>query len=290
MLDLPVRRQIAQLGREIGPASIEAVHNLFDTEQRALLATHPASLRDVPYGPDPRQCLDVYLPSAMRSSTPVVIFVHGGGFRRGDKGDDGRWENANVGAWAAREGMLGIVMNYRLAPAAPWPAGADDVASAIAWARANVAAHGGDPDRIIIIGTSAGAAHVAGYVHLYPDARDLRGAVFLSGLYGVTPFDDERDLSYFGEDVGAHASMNPLAAMTKTELPLLITCAEYDPLRFQTEFAGLLEQRLAQHGKFDSAYIASGHNHFSLAYHIGTSDRRVADEIVAFIDDLGERQ
>jgi triacylglycerol lipase len=263
---------------------------MFDSEQRALLASHPASLRDLAYGPDPRQCLDLYLPSKKLSGTPVVIFVHGGGFRRGDKGDDGRWENANIGAWAAREGMLGIVINYRLAPAAPWPAGAEDVASAIAWARTNAAAHGGDPDRIVIIGTSAGAAHVAGYIHRYPDARDLQGAVLLSGLYGVTPFDDERDLSYFGQDTAAHATMNPLSAMTQTSLPLLIACAEYDPPRFQSEFAELIERRLSQHGQFGNAYIASGHNHYSLPYHIGTSDRRVADEIIAFIADLGDGQ
>ena len=284
------RRQIAQLGRDIGPASIEAVHNLFDDEQRALLAAHPASLRDVVYGPDPRQRLDLYLPATKPASAPVVIFVHGGGFRRGDKGDEGRWENANIGAWAAREGMLGIVINYRLAPAAPWPAGADDVAAAIAWARANVQVHGGDPDRIIISGTSAGAAHVAGYIHRYPETRDVQGAIMLSGLYGITPFDDERDLSYFGDDIAAHAMMNPLAAMKQTKLPLLIFCAEHDPLRFQTEFAGLLERRLVQHRRFDGAYIASGHNHYSLAYHIGTGDRRVANEILEFIADLGERQ
>ena len=288
MQDVSIRRQIALLGREIGPASIKAVHEMFDAEQRALLASHPATLRDVAYGADPRQCLDLYLPSKKQDRVPVIIFVHGGGFRRGDKGDDGRWENANFGAWAAREGMLGIVINYRLAPAAQWPAGADDVAGAIAWARANAAAHGGDPDRIIVIGTSAGAAHVAGYVHRYPDAGDVQGAVLLSGLYGVTPFDDERDLSYFGEDTAAHVAMNPLAAMTQTALPMLIACAEHDPPRFQIEFAGLIERRLVQHGQFGCSYIASGHNHYSLAYHVGTSDRRVADEIIAFIADLGE--
>ncbi len=290
MQDLSARRRIARLGRDIGPASIEAVHEMFNDEQRALLASHPASLRDLAYGPDPRQRLDLYLPSMKPSGTPVVIFVHGGGFRRGDKGDEVRWENANVGAWAAREGMLGIVMNYRLAPAAPWPAGADDVAGVVAWARANTAAHGGDPDRIIIIATSAGAAHVAGYIHRYPDARDVQGTVLLSGLYGVTPFDDERDLSYYGEDTAAHAAMNPLAAMTQTAMPLLIACAEHDPPRFQHEFAGLIELRLAKHGQFGRAYIASGHNHYSLAYHIGTSDRRVANEIIAFAADLGDGQ
>ena len=263
---------------------------MFDREQRALLASHPASVRDLAYGSDPRQCLDLYLPSKKRGRAPVVIFVHGGGFRRGDKGDDEHWENANVGAWAARESMLGIVMNYRLAPEARWPAGADDVAGAIAWARANVAALGGDPDRIVIIGTSAGAAHVAGYIHRHPHARELKGAVLLSGLYGVTPFDDERDLSYFGEDTAAHAAMNPLAAMAQTPLPLLIACAEHDPARFQSEFVGLIKRRLVQHQQLGSAYLASGHNHYSLAYHIGTGDRRVADEILTFIADLGERQ
>lgn len=286
MQDMQVRTIIEALGTDIGPASLQAVTDLYDGEQRALLAAYPATAKDVSYGPDERHHLDVYQPSNVNVPVPVVIWVHGGGFMRGDKGDNGQWQNANAGSWAAREGYLGLVMNYRLAPLHRWPSGAQDIAAAIAWAKREAVKYGGDPAKIFLIGTSAGAAHVAGYIKQYPDARDIRAAVFLSGLYGVTPPSDVRDLSYFGEDTDAHDAMLPLEAVTATEIPLLVVCSEFDPPRFQQEFAGLLQAWLDRRGRLPRAYIASGHNHYSLAYHLGTRDSRLSEEIGALISSL----
>ena len=78
----------------------------------------------------------------------------------------------------------------------------------------------------------------------------------------------------------------PREALVKTTLPLLIACAEFDPPRFQTEFTGLLGERLSRHGALPRAYIASGHNHYSMAMHLGTSDTRLADEVVAFVQEV----
>jgi triacylglycerol lipase len=63
-----------------------------------------------------------------------------------------------------RNGMVGVNMTYRLAPQAKWPAAQEDIGSAIAWIKANAAAQGGDPNRIYLMGHSAGASHVANYM------------------------------------------------------------------------------------------------------------------------------
>jgi hypothetical protein len=73
-----------------------------------------------------------------------------------------------------------------------------------------------------------------------------------------------------------------------TGLPLFLACAEFDPPRFQAEFAGLLAARLDRHGVLPRAHIASGHNHFSLACHLGAADTRLADEVLGFIHDIEE--
>jgi acetyl esterase/lipase len=277
------RAAIAAMGRVLGPDVLAAVHALYRPEQDRLAALHPPSLADLAYGGDPRQTLDLYAPARQRGRAPVLLWVHGGGFLRGEKSSADHPFNAHVGRWAARNGILGAVMNYRLAPGAIWPAGGEDVASAVAVLRANAARHGGDPDRIVVIGTSAGAVHVATAVKLRPDLP-IRGAVLLSGLYGFTSL-DERDTLYYG-DAGLYAERMPREAMITTGLPLLLACAEFDPPRFQRETLGLLAARLDRHGAMPRAYIASGHNHFSLAYHLGGRDTRLAEEMLDFIADV----
>jgi acetyl esterase/lipase len=282
---------IAQLGRALGPDVLAAVRALYDDEQQALAAAHPATASDVAYGEHPRHRLDLYTPESAAGAAPVVVFVHGGGFLKGDKGGSGgggveAWTNANVGRMAAAAGMLGVVINYRLAPDDVWPAGAEDVAAAVAWVRANAADHGGDPSRIVLIGTSAGAVHVAGWLKLVGEAaarRDVRAAVLLSGLYGYTPL-DPRDELYYGE-VALYPERMPLEAVAATALPLLVACAQYDPPRFQAEFLGLLRDRLARHGALPAALIQNDHNHYSMTMHLGTADRRLSDAICAFVRD-----
>jgi triacylglycerol lipase len=76
-----------------------------------------------------------------------------------------------------------------------------------------------------------------------------------------------------------------MAAVTETRLPLLVACAQYDPPRFQAEFLGLMQDRLARHGTMPRALILTGHNHYSMTLHLGTADRRLADEIGDFVRD-----
>jgi arylformamidase len=114
--------------------------------------------RDVSYGLDAKQRFDVYLP-ARASGAPVMILVHGGGWRIGDKSSRAVVQN-KVARWT-RAGIIVISVNYRLLPAANPIVQAEDVARAIAVAQQRLPEWGGDPGRIVLVGHSAGAHLVA---------------------------------------------------------------------------------------------------------------------------------
>ena len=137
--------------------------------------------KDVAYGIHARHRLDIY--SAEKNAfglRPVLVYVHGGGFVQGDKSRE-----SNVGYYFARHGMLSISINYRLAPHYQWPSGAEDLASVVQWLAANAEAYGGDGSRIVLMGHSAGAAHVATFIvdkaFRGNFKGQIRGAVLLSG-------------------------------------------------------------------------------------------------------------
>lgn len=276
---MPVASEIGALGSALGPQVVETLTSLFSDEQQRLAARVAPILRDCAYGTHPRQKLDVYRATG-GTGLPIVLFVHGGGFRLGDKGDNGSWQNAAVARTMAEAGFVGVAMNYRLLPEAHWPDGGEDVILAVEWLRDNAEQYGGDPSRIVVVGTSAGAVHIATALNSRSDLP-VAGLVLLSGLYGYTPL-DAKDEPYYGSN-DDYADKMPREALASTEVPLFVACAEFDPPRFQAEFLGLLMDRLNRHGSLPKAVILSGHNHYSMAMHIGTSDTRLTDQIVDFI-------
>ena len=148
----------------------------------ALVAAGPAVLpeRDVAYGTDAAQRLDLFTPAT--KNFPVVIFVHGGSLTSGDKTDA---DYGKVCDAFPAAGVGCVNVNYRLLQAAPWPAPADDVAAAIAWVHANIAARGGDPKQMFLLGHSSGAMLVA---LVGADARFLaRHQLTTDVLRGVMP-------------------------------------------------------------------------------------------------------
>ncbi|QAY78112.1 alpha/beta hydrolase [Sphingosinicella sp. BN140058] len=276
MQDERTRAAIGAMGTKLGPGVLAEVQALYADEQRALAAVEPAA--DLPYGAHSLQRLDLY-PARGEGLRPILVWVHGGGFLRGEKSAPDHPFNAHVGQLAARAGFLGAVIDYRLAPASGWPSGGEDVAGAVEWLKVHAAEHGGDPQRIVLAGTSAGSVHIATWLMQGADPA-VRGAVLLSGLYGLTPL-EERDTLYYG-DPALYSERMPLDALVATTLPLFVACAEFDPPRFQAETLGLLQQRLARHGGLPRATIVTGHNHYSLACHLGSADTRLTDEIIAF--------
>jgi acetyl esterase/lipase len=116
---------------------------------------HPRDMqlvKNVVYGPLARQRLDVWRLSTTPLHAPVVLYVHGGSWIMGDKREQGR---PTLHEFVSR-GWIAVVPNYRLAPRHPWPAQILDVTRALGWVKKNVATYGGDPERVVIAGGSAG--------------------------------------------------------------------------------------------------------------------------------------
>ena len=145
--------------------------------------------RDIRYAPGDRHELDIYAPTG-QSAAPVVVFIYGGGWTDGHRG-----EYRFVAAALAARGFLTVVPDYRLFPAVRFPAFLRDNATAVAWTKANIARYGGDPRRIFLMGHSAGAYNAVmltldkqwfGAEGLDPD-RDIAGTAGLAGPYDFLP-------------------------------------------------------------------------------------------------------
>jgi triacylglycerol lipase len=244
--------------------------------------------RDTYYGSDPRHRLDIFRAEPNATDLPVIVFVHGGGFVAGDKSNAGSPYNDHVPLWCARQGYVGVNMTYRLAPAAVFPAGGQDVALAIAWLRSNIAAFGGNPDRIVLFGQSAGATHAATYVARHGSARDIIGVVLLSGVYdfriGEAPPPNE--LAYVGHEV-PRPSLT--AAAAQAGLPLLLGISEFDPPMFHRQAQAMIDAWMAEHRRLPHIVFFPRHNHISQIAQLNArdiDDTQLADVLNDFVTSL----
>ena len=146
----------------------------------------PPPEASVVYAPALGMALDVYKPSSTGDKRrPVVVFFYGGGWSSGRR-EDYRF----VGRRLAEAGIVAVVADYRTWPATGFPGFVEDGARAVAWARANAADFGGDPERLYVAGHSAGAqiAALIGSDPRYLRAHGLQphtlaGVIGLSGPY-----------------------------------------------------------------------------------------------------------
>jgi triacylglycerol lipase len=279
-----IAAKVREAGQTMDPSAGELYAPLFAGKDWGDIAI----TRDVPYGDDPLQVLDLYVPGgAANSPRPVLLFVHGGGFTRGDK--HGPFYPDNVTAWAASQGMMGVNINYRLAPADPWPAGAQDLAGAIAWTRANIARYGGDPDRIILWGHSAGANHVADYIGhgavQGPEAAAIRGAVLLSPFYAQEASGPPH--AYYGADADLQAASATIERLRASGTPLFVGYAQFDPEPMR-EFAETAIAQLCEGGgeACPASVDLPDHNHFTEGMAVGTDDLSLSGPVMQWIEGL----
>jgi|SRR6185312_8337621 len=203
--------------------------------ERPGVVTRPAGsrvVRDVAYGNDPRQRFDVYLP-AHASDAPVIFMVHGGGWRRGDKGARGVVQN-KLDRWLPR-GFIVISTNYRLRPDTAPLQQARDVARALALAQDKAAEWSADPGRFILMGHSAGA-HLIALLSAEPalataqGARPWLGTISLdSGSLDVVQTMQARYLPLFdqafGSDPAGWLAASPYQQMKARMVPFLAVCS-----------------------------------------------------------------
>ncbi|HKP16335.1 MAG TPA: alpha/beta hydrolase, partial [Gemmatimonadaceae bacterium] len=143
-----------------------------DAQRRAAIPADVRIVRDVAYGTDPKQRFDVYAPKGVRNA-PVILMVHGGAWRTGDKRSRGV-VGRKVERWS-REGIVVISVNYRMLPGTNPVEQARDVARALAAAQARLAEWGGDPGKVVLMGHSSGA-HLVALLDARPSLATSLGA------------------------------------------------------------------------------------------------------------------
>jgi triacylglycerol lipase len=281
-----IERKLAELGAVINPPETAKLYGPLQPKEpyAGVKVT-----RDIKYGADERHLLDVFVPEAPATSPRgVLMFVHGGAFTAGNRrSPPGGPFYDNIMLFAARSGLVGVNATYRLAPQHQWPAAAEDLGVAIRWVGENIAAHGGDPARVYLMGHSAGAVHVASYVaHRQfhgPKGIGLAGAILVSGLYDLTsmrPGPPEK--AYFGEDVSKYAERSALAGLVAAPIPLLVTYAELDPSFFHQQ-AKQLNEALCKVGRCPRYLPLAKHSHMSEVYAINTEDAALSGPILTFV-------
>ena len=278
--------KLLELGRVIDPPkTVELYAPLQEKEPYRGIKVE----RDVKYGPADRNLLDIFLPETTAPSRPVLIFVHGGAFVGGNKRTTPTSPfYDNIMLWAAKNGFVGVNVTYRLAPLAPWPAGAEDMAAAVRWVTDNIAERGGDPARIYLMGHSAGAVHVANYVS-HPEFHKVKGgglagAIMLSGIYDLTATPlAETQRAYFGTDPERYADQSSLKGLSTTEIPLMLAAAELDPEGFVLQFDLAKQASCKRANGCARTLLLPQHSHMSEVYAINTADTRLTDEILDFV-------
>ena len=189
-------------------------------------------VRDVSYGADPRQRFDVYVPRGARNA-PVVLMVHGGAWRTGDKRSRGV-VGRKVERWS-RAGIVVISVNYRMLPKTDPVEQARDVARALAAAQGRLSEWGGDPTRVVLMGHSAGA-HLVALLDANPalatslGARPWLGTVILDSA----ALDVEQTMTLphlplytkaFGSDRAYWREVSPQHQLSAGAKPMLLVCS-----------------------------------------------------------------
>jgi acetyl esterase/lipase len=204
--------------------------------------------RGLKYGESDLNVLDVATGDSKDASPrPVLLFVAGESFA-GESGapDAATAMQDQAMCFAARHGMVGVKVNYRLAPENPWPTGARDVAAAASWVHQNIDLFGGSRDEVVAVGYSVGAFHVASLLaHPEFQARDsdVAAVVLVSGIYHAGADASAAEKSYFGADASKYDERSVFPGILNIETPILLAWAAVDPPRLVNQ-AETLKARL----------------------------------------------
>lgn len=261
--------------------------------------------RDVRYGPHERHVLDTFLPagrdgdvqSAQRRPLDAVVFVHGGAFVRGNKSVNGEIYD-NVCYWFASQGLAAFNVEYRLADIAPYPGGARDVSDALFYIYRNAARLNLNPQRIFVIGHSAGGAHAA--TCLFDPAitgntppPSVAGLVLISArlVADVRPGNPNANpvRAYFGDDDALYRERSPLTHVARSAVPLMIAMAEFENPYLDEYGAQFFVEALRQRGVPPRLIQMRGHNHTSIVAHFNSGEDYLGREILHFIGSVQGR-
>ena len=304
---LPVecRKQIVKLcrGAEGGfrRCLMTALPKLSDDCRKAISDRAAGRAPEIPglvqlsYGADPLQQLDLLRP-ANTAHAPILLFLHGGGWSIGDKRQA---EGAKPAHFTAR-GWAFASANYRLVPQATVEQQAADIAGAIAWLRAHATEQGLDPDRIVLMGHSAGA-HLAALVGTDPryvaaagvPMTAIRGVVLLDGAAYDVPAQIKAPGNLvqpmydaaFGSDAARQRSLSPTfqAAAPNAANWLILPVATRANSVAQS---GGLAAGLTRAGSRASVVPVPDSSHAELNHQLGTADDFATGKVDSFLTGL----
>jgi len=260
-------------------------------DQTAVVAASTISHLNIPYGANALQKLDVYAPSGV-NNMPVVVFVHGGEWARHDK--------ASVSfkpKFLNEHGIIFVSINYRLSPPAVHPDHVNDVAAAVAWLRSHIAEYGGSPDKIFLMGHSAGC-HLVTLTGLDPrplarfglKPKDLRGVIAWSGgAYDLVQRAHDAGMyapyirKAFGDKEANWRDGSPVYHVTDTKpLPpfLFISVERNNPSHLASERLASLIREAG--GKAESRLIEN-RNHLTAIHLLGAPDDTTGQILLDFV-------
>jgi acetyl esterase/lipase len=230
--------------------------------------------------------LDVYQPAKKGKDRPAVVIVHGGGWSGGDK-----QLFATQGNQLAERGFVAFSVNYRLAPAHPYPAAVDDVEGAVEWVRKHAEKYGVDPKRIGALGGSAGA-HLTGLLATVGEGSHAKGHRIAAAVSWSGPMDfvslAPAVTAGAGRSIGTflgcapdacpdkYAQASPITHVDKTDTPMLIVNS--------TKELVPQSQADAMKAALDKAGVASQEIVLPGAAHSRAYANRVWDQTVAFLE------
>lgn len=260
---------------------------LLDLADKVLAGTSGSKVlvSDARFGPDPAQRIDVIAPDTP-GPHPVLVFIHGGGWHSGAPG-----EYAFIGRHFARAGYLVVLPGYRLGEAGRYPHMLEDSAAALAWVQDNAARLGGDPDRVFVMGHSAGAYNA---VMLALDGQWLeragvtpgfiKGVVGLSGPYDFYPFTSDSARNAFAHVADPRVTQ-PINHVRAPAPPILLLTGDADDT-VKMRNSKVLAQALTLAGQPTSPVILSGVDHAGPVLKLAAPfirDRRVIDPVLQFL-------
>jgi acetyl esterase/lipase len=244
--------------------------------------------RDIRYGDHERQIVDVFLPENV-PSPPVVVFVHGGAFVSGHRNRSPQIYS-NVLIYLARRGIAGVNLGYRLANDTKYPGATEDVGRAVAWTRASASRYGWNADKVFLMSHSAGGAHAGSYGYdprFRSKGTDLAGLIFISGRVRADNSPENPNARkvelYYGADSPKYEDYSAVAHVDAGSLPTFVAWAEFENPLIDVYCAELVYRLANAKRKAPPSMWLPGHNHTSAIAHIGTSDERLGQAIVDFV-------
>jgi acetyl esterase/lipase len=292
--------ELYALMREIGPrwgTDVPGHVRLMIEKFSAVLKDAPRDgmtvRRDVAYGDHPRQTVDIFLPETAETSRAAVLFVHGGAFLDGNKN---RSEEiySNVLHYFGRHGIVGVNIGYRLGGEAKYPGATQDVAAAVSWVRDHAAELGVDPNRIFLMGHSAGCAHIGSYAYdkrYHPaGGPGIRGLIVVSGRvradnYSDNPNARKVETYYETADPEKLDALSPVSHVSADSVATFIAWGEYENPLLDMHCAELAFRLGQAKRRAPPLLWLKGHNHTSTIAHMNTAEEALGRAILDFMSD-----